>query len=248
MKFGIFYVLECPDHDFTRAYREMLEQISYAEKLGFDEVWLAEHHGSDYGSMPSPQVAAAAIAERTERMRIGIAVSNLTFDWPVRIAEDYAMVDVLSGGRLDFGVGRGYQPQEFRNMGVGNIQGESREVFVEASRSYEGCGASPWANRSPFTAGTSTSTRSTATHPGTASDPADLHRLDQSRDPRSGRRPGLQHVGHSHIDDDARTELLRRRREATIARSRSRHPRPRFPDELADPPRRQRGNRRRERA
>ncbi|MFF5991257.1 LLM class flavin-dependent oxidoreductase [Prauserella flavalba] len=132
MRFGVFYVLECPDHDFSRAYREMLAQISYAEHLGFDEVWLAEHHGSDYGSMPSPQVAAAAVAERTERMRIGIAVSNLTFDWPVRVAEDYAMVDVLSGGRLDFGAGRGYQPGEFHNMGVGDRQDVSREVFAEA--------------------------------------------------------------------------------------------------------------------
>lgn len=132
MKFGLFYVLECPDHDFAGAYREMLTQISYAEHLGFDEVWLAEHHGTDYGSMPSPQVAAAAIAERTERMRIGIAVSNLTFDWPVRIAEDYAMVDVISNGRLDFGVGRGYQPTEFRNMGVGDKQDVSREIFTEA--------------------------------------------------------------------------------------------------------------------
>ncbi|MDQ0382296.1 LLM class flavin-dependent oxidoreductase [Amycolatopsis thermophila] len=132
MRFGVFYVLECPDHDFSRAYREMLAQIGYAEHLGFDEVWLAEHHGSEYGSMPSPQVAAAAVAQRTERMRIGIAVSNLTFDWPVRVAEDYAMVDVLSGGRLDFGVGRGYQPGEFRNMGVGDRQAVSREVFEEA--------------------------------------------------------------------------------------------------------------------
>lgn len=143
MKFGIFYVLECPDHDFPRAYREMLEQVEYAELLGFDEVWLAEHHGSDYGSMPSPQVAAAAIAQRTERMRIGIAVSNLTFDWPVRIAEDYAMVDVLSGGRLDFGVGRGYQPHEFRNMGAGERQAESREVFVEALAIIRGLWSKP---------------------------------------------------------------------------------------------------------
>ncbi len=143
MKFGIFYVLECPDHDFPRAYREMLEQVEYAEKLGFDEVWLAEHHGSDYGSMPSPQVAAAAIAQRTQRMRIGIAVSNLTFDWPVRIAEDYAMVDVLSGGRLDFGVGRGYQPQEFRNMGVGDLQGASRDMFTEALEIVRGLWSKP---------------------------------------------------------------------------------------------------------
>ena len=110
MKFSVFYVLESSDRDFRRAYDEMLEQIRIAESLGFGEVWLAEHHGSDYGSIPSPQIAAAAIAAHTERMRFGIAVSNLTFDWPVRVAEDYAMVDVLSGGRLDLGVGRGYQP------------------------------------------------------------------------------------------------------------------------------------------
>ncbi len=130
MRFGVFYVLECPDQDYKRAYDEMLDQIEYAEHLGFDFVWLAEHHGDDYGSMPSPQVAAAAVAERTKRMRIGMAVSILPFDNPVRIAEDYAMVDVISGGRLDFGVGRGYQPQEFKMMGA--QQDISREMFAEA--------------------------------------------------------------------------------------------------------------------
>lgn len=143
MKFGLFYVLECPDDDFRRAYREMLAQIAFAEHLGFDEVWLAEHHGSDYGSMPSPQVAAAAIAARTERMRIGIAVSNLTFAWPVRVAEDYAMVDVLSDGRLDFGAGRGYQPDEFRSMGVAERQQESRTVFKEALEVVRGLWSQP---------------------------------------------------------------------------------------------------------
>ncbi|MCK8615942.1 LLM class flavin-dependent oxidoreductase [Gordonia sp. C13] len=132
MKFSLFYVLESPDRDFRRAYEEMLSQVEIAERLGFDGVWLAEHHGSAYGSMPSPQVAAAAIAARTSRMRIGIAVSNLTLAWPVRIAEDFAMVDVISGGRLDFGVGRGYQPHEFRAMGVADKQDVSREVFDEA--------------------------------------------------------------------------------------------------------------------
>ena len=62
MRFGMFYVLESPDGDHRRAYKEMLGQIEYAEELGFDSVWLAEHHGSAYGSMPSPAVAAAAIA------------------------------------------------------------------------------------------------------------------------------------------------------------------------------------------
>jgi alkanesulfonate monooxygenase SsuD/methylene tetrahydromethanopterin reductase-like flavin-dependent oxidoreductase (luciferase family) len=132
MKFGVFYVVESPDGDFKRAYDEMLGQIEYAEYLGFDTVWLAEHHGSSYGSMPSPQVMAAAVAERTKYMRIGMAVSILPFDNPVRIAEDYAMVDVISGGRLDFGVGRGYQPREFSMLGMESVQSESRGLFEES--------------------------------------------------------------------------------------------------------------------
>lgn len=132
MKFGMFYVLECPDGDFQRAYKEMFSQIEYAEELGFDSVWLAEHHGSAYGSMPSPQVPMAAIAKITERMRIGLAVSILPFDNPVRIAEDFAMVDVISGGRLDLGVGRGYQPREFKMLGLADQQQHSREIFEES--------------------------------------------------------------------------------------------------------------------
>ncbi|SER86576.1 LLM class flavin-dependent oxidoreductase [Psychrobacillus sp. OK032] len=118
MEFGLFYVLESPDGDFKRAYDEMLGQIEYAEELGFDSVWVAEHHSSSYGSIPSPQVALAAIAERTKKMKIGSLVSVLTLGNPIRLAEDYAMVDVISNGRLQFGVGRGYQPGEFEILGV----------------------------------------------------------------------------------------------------------------------------------
>lgn len=132
MKFGMFYVLESPDGDYQRAYKEMFGQIEYAEELGFDSVWLAEHHGSAYGSMPSPQVAMSSIAKITERMRIGLAVTILPFDHPVRIAEDFAMVDVISNGRLDLGVGRGYQPREFKMLGLGDKQQHSREIFEEA--------------------------------------------------------------------------------------------------------------------
>jgi alkanesulfonate monooxygenase SsuD/methylene tetrahydromethanopterin reductase-like flavin-dependent oxidoreductase (luciferase family) len=132
MNFGVFYVVESPDGDFKRAYDEMLDQVEYAEYLGFDTVWLAEHHGSSYGSLPSPQVMAAAVAERTKYMRIGLAVSILPFDNPVRVAEDYAMVDIISNGRLDFGVGRGYQPREFNMLGLETVQSESRGLFEES--------------------------------------------------------------------------------------------------------------------
>ena len=132
MKFGIFFVTETPDYDARRAYDEMLEQTEYAEHLGFDTVWLAEHHGSNYGSMPSGSVMAAAIAQRTRFIRIGMAVSILPFNNPVRVAEEYAMVDVLSHGRLDFGVGRGYQPHEYAMLGLADKQAVSREIFQES--------------------------------------------------------------------------------------------------------------------
>lgn len=130
MKTGLFYVCESPDDDVQRAYTEMLDQVEYAEGLGFDSVWLAEHHGSNYGSMPRPAIMAAAIAQRTEKIRIGAMVSILPFENPVRTAEDWAMVDVLSNGRLDFGTGRGYQPREFAMMGKDPAQ--SRELYNEA--------------------------------------------------------------------------------------------------------------------
>jgi alkanesulfonate monooxygenase SsuD/methylene tetrahydromethanopterin reductase-like flavin-dependent oxidoreductase (luciferase family) len=130
MKFGIWYLLESPMDTHQRDYEEMLDQIAYAEELGFDSVWVAEHHSSPFGIIPSPQVVLAAIAQRTKKMRIGSSVSILTLNNPVRIAEDYAMVDVLSGGRLEFGVGRGYQPGEFKNLGVS--MENTRERFNEA--------------------------------------------------------------------------------------------------------------------
>jgi len=132
MKFGLFYVLECPDHDYKRAYREMLEQIEFSEEMGFESVWLAEHHGSDYGSMPTSSIAAAAVAARTTKLRIGIAASILPFGLnPVKLAEEWAMVDNISGGRLDLGVGRGYQPREFEMLGLGGAMGDSRQIFKE---------------------------------------------------------------------------------------------------------------------
>jgi alkanesulfonate monooxygenase SsuD/methylene tetrahydromethanopterin reductase-like flavin-dependent oxidoreductase (luciferase family) len=132
MKFGLFYVLEVPDQDYLKAWNRMLGQIEYAEELGYDSIWLAEHHGSTYGSIPRLPIAAAAVAQRTSKMRIGTAVAILPFSNPVRIAEDFAMVDVISNGRLDLGVGRAYQPLEFKNMGLEGKQPYSRELFQES--------------------------------------------------------------------------------------------------------------------
>src|SRR3989449_6833486 len=99
-------------------YADALEEARLADELGFEAIWLAEHHFSSYGICPSLAVLAAAIARETRRARIGTSVVVAPFAHPLRIAEEWAMVDILSGGRLEFGLGRGYQPNEFRGFGV----------------------------------------------------------------------------------------------------------------------------------
>lgn len=132
MKFGVFFLLSQAPTSGSVAdlYREALEQSVLAEELGFDAIWIAEHHFSCYGTIPSPLLFAGAVAQRTSRVRLGTAVTILPFGHPLRIAEEAAMVDVLSGGRLDFGVGRGYQPAEFAALGV--PMAEARARFDEA--------------------------------------------------------------------------------------------------------------------
>ena len=109
MKCGIFYQVPCHAHQLAaERYEETLQQIELAEDLGFDSVWLGElHFEPTLGIMPSILIMAAAIAQRTKRMRIGIGVSILPLHNPLLNAAEAAMVDNLSRGRLDFGVGRG---------------------------------------------------------------------------------------------------------------------------------------------
>ena len=130
MKFGLFYLFS----DFgqitqDRLFHEVLEEITYAEELGFESVWLPEHHFAVYGMLGNPMIFAASVAERTRRMKIGTAIMVVPFQHPLRIAEDAAMVDALSHGRLLLGLGRGYQPPEFAGFGL--EQGASREMFTE---------------------------------------------------------------------------------------------------------------------
>ncbi len=130
MKVGIFQLIPgSPEREQSQLYREAIEQVEYAEELGFDSVWLGEHHFTNYGICPSILTFASYLAARTEQIRIGLAVAVLPFYQPLRLAEEAAMVDVLSGGRLDFGVGRGYQRVEFDGFGVS--MEESKERFQE---------------------------------------------------------------------------------------------------------------------
>jgi alkanesulfonate monooxygenase SsuD/methylene tetrahydromethanopterin reductase-like flavin-dependent oxidoreductase (luciferase family) len=131
MKFGLFYLF----NDFgnipqDQIFNEVLEEIEYGEELGFDSIWLPEHHFAIYGMLGNPLTLAAAISQRTRRMKIGTAVMVVPFQHPLRLAEDAALVDVLSGGRLLLGLGRGYQPPEFHGFGV--PQEASSAMFLES--------------------------------------------------------------------------------------------------------------------
>jgi alkanesulfonate monooxygenase SsuD/methylene tetrahydromethanopterin reductase-like flavin-dependent oxidoreductase (luciferase family) len=134
MRFGIFSVCDHYPAELPRTsgelYGELLEQVDAAEALGFDSFWVAEHHFHEYGAIPSPPVFLAAAAQRTRRIRLGAAVVVLPFHDPLVVAEEYAMVDMLSGGRLNLGVGSGYLAHEFEGFGVPATEKQAR--FDEA--------------------------------------------------------------------------------------------------------------------
>ena len=102
----------------AKVYAETIELFTWAETLGFRAAYIFEHHFTDDDYMPSPMVAATAIAARTKQMRIGPDIAILPLYDPVRVAEDGAVLDLISNGRLDFGVGLGYRPQEYAGYGL----------------------------------------------------------------------------------------------------------------------------------
>jgi probable F420-dependent oxidoreductase len=103
---------------FTREYRETLDLVRLAESMGFDSAWVSEHHGASDGYLPSLLPMLAALAASTERMQLGTGVVLAPFHDPLRLAEDAAVVDQLSDGRLILGLGIGWRDEEFRMFGV----------------------------------------------------------------------------------------------------------------------------------
>lgn len=110
-----------PDLDppFPMFYQQILDQIQLAEELGWECFWFTEHHFQVYGGpVPNPAMMMCAAAARTSKIHLGSAVSVLPLHHPIQVAEDYAMVDVMSNGRLEFGIGLGNTPGDARIYGT----------------------------------------------------------------------------------------------------------------------------------
>lgn len=131
MDFGVFNLLQHRNRSASshQIIQESMEHVRLAEELGFSRVWFAEHHFSNYSLCPSPMILCAQAAAMTKTIRVGSAVLILPLHEPARVIAEIALVDALSGGRLDVGVGSGYQQYEFERLGADIAQ--NKIVFNE---------------------------------------------------------------------------------------------------------------------
>jgi len=135
MKFGIFYELQLPRPwvagDELRLYQNALSQMELADKLGYDHAWVVEHHFlEEYSHSPSPESFLAAASQRTKNIRLGHGILQLTTNHPARVAERVAVLDLLSNGRCEFGMGESASITELEPFGRDMVS--KKEVFEEA--------------------------------------------------------------------------------------------------------------------
>ncbi|SJZ52010.1 Flavin-dependent oxidoreductase, luciferase family (includes alkanesulfonate monooxygenase SsuD and methylene tetrahydromethanopterin reductase) [Enhydrobacter aerosaccus] len=130
MKFGVFDHMDRAGPDIGRQFEERLRLIELYEKSGFHAYHLAEHHATPLGMAPSPSVFLAAVAQRTRTLRFGPLVYTLNLYHPLRLIDEICMLDQMSGGRLELGVGRGISPYEVGYFGIDPATGPER--FAEA--------------------------------------------------------------------------------------------------------------------
>ncbi len=130
MECGLFFLMQRDEAwSEQNVYDSGLAQMLAAESFGYSSVWIAEHHFNDYGLCPAPQVLASFVAARTKTLRLGMGVSLLPLHHPVDLAEELAVLDVVSGGRLDIGIGRGGTLQDYQTFQ--SDRADSRERVEE---------------------------------------------------------------------------------------------------------------------
>jgi alkanesulfonate monooxygenase SsuD/methylene tetrahydromethanopterin reductase-like flavin-dependent oxidoreductase (luciferase family) len=128
VKFGVLQFFSWPGRrvPLPTVYERAFQRAEIMDQTGYDAVWLAEHHFSTYSVCPSINIMGTHIAARTERLRIGTAVSLAPFYHPLRLAEEIALLDLLSGGRVNWGAGRGFDPTEYRAFDIPNEESYPR--------------------------------------------------------------------------------------------------------------------------
>jgi alkanesulfonate monooxygenase SsuD/methylene tetrahydromethanopterin reductase-like flavin-dependent oxidoreductase (luciferase family) len=127
LHFGIFCLTNVPEWTTEQeAVHKGIEQINLADKLGFEEAWVAEHNGRQYGIISSSQVLLAAVAGTTKNIRLGTGVTRLPMNHPLKTAEDFSLLDVISNGRLNFGIGKAYDLLEFQSYGINPDERDDR--------------------------------------------------------------------------------------------------------------------------
>ncbi len=138
MDFGLFFLMQ-RDEAWTEqaVYDSALRQMLAAEPLGYHSIWFAEHHFNDYGLCPAPPILAGFVAARTATIRLGMGVSLLPLHHPVDLAEQLAVLDVVSGGRLDVGIGRGGTLQDYQTFRA--ERAESRDRVEEGVALMQRC-------------------------------------------------------------------------------------------------------------
>lgn len=133
MRFSLFYNFDLlPDASVSRMYRDVEAQVIAADTLGFDAIWLAEHHFERYGRMPAPLLYLARLSGLTAHIDLGTAIIEAPLAHPLRLAEDACLLDVLSGGRLRLGIGSGgaNKAAEFTHFGVSMEQKVARTLEI----------------------------------------------------------------------------------------------------------------------
>ena len=131
MKFGVMDHVDCSGRPLEVHLRQRLELTEVYDRCGMHGYHVAEHHGTPLGFAPSPSVLLSAVAQRTRRMKIGPLVYMLPMYHPLRLMEEVCMLDQLSGGRLELGIGRGISPVEAGYYGEATDFKVSRQTFAE---------------------------------------------------------------------------------------------------------------------
>jgi alkanesulfonate monooxygenase SsuD/methylene tetrahydromethanopterin reductase-like flavin-dependent oxidoreductase (luciferase family) len=130
----------------NRFIADIIDEAIYADQLGMHSAWIGEHHFSTLGVLSCPDIVLARVAAATKNVRLAPAVTVLPLHHPIRVAEQWATLDMLSGGRVDFAAGRGYDRREYGPLGHGDLYEDNAAVFAEGLEVLKGL----WAGKGPM--------------------------------------------------------------------------------------------------